>query len=144
MAKLQLSTGVKTYEIEDENGKLLGAISIYPNDFNIAKRAKEVQEKITTHINEAERIANQSGNDAVEQITELDNKIKEQLDYLFKTNVSCMFNGLHCLNINPDNGKYFIENFMDMMMPVIEKEMRKAAEKNQQQVSKYTKQVIDE
>ena len=33
MARLQINTGAKNYEIEDEKtGKLLGVITIYPND----------------------------------------------------------------------------------------------------------------
>lgn len=144
MSKLKLNTGVKMYEIEDENGKMLGTISIYPNDFNIAKRAKEAQTKITEYIDEAERLANQSEDEAIEQITTLDEQIKVQLDYLFNSNVSeTVFNGLHCLNVT-QGGKYFIENFLDMIIPVINSEMDKSIHKSQQRVNKYTSQVIDE
>jgi len=144
MAKLTLNTGVKNYEIEDENGVMLGTISIYPNDFNIAKRAKEAQAKIAAYINEAEKVANEDEDAAVEQITALDNQIKKQLDYLFNSNVSeTVFKGLHCLNITR-GGKYFIESFLDMIIPVINAEMDKAIKKSQQRINQYTSQVIDE
>lgn len=144
MSKLTLNTGVKTYEIEDENGKELGVISIYPNDFNIGKRAKEVQIKIMDYINAAEKIVNEREEDVIEEITELDNKIKEQLDYLFNTKISeTVFKGLHCLNVTA-GGKYFIESFLDMIIPVINSEMDKAIEVSKQRVNKYTSQVIDE
>ena len=54
MSKLTLNTGVKTYDIEDENGNPLGTINIHPSDFNIGKRALEAQKKITEYIDVAE------------------------------------------------------------------------------------------
>lgn len=145
MSRLTLNTGVKNYEIEDENGRTLGTISIYPQDFNIGKRAKEAQKKIAEYIDAAEQIATENDDDAIESITEIDNKIKEQLDYLFNAEVSkTVFRGLHCLNVVADGGKYFIESFLDMIIPVINAELDKAAETSQQKVSKYVSQVLPE
>ena len=141
MSKLTLNTGVKTYDIEDENGKMLGTISIYPNDFNIGKRAMEVQKKIVEYITSAEQIAVENDESAIEQITEIDNKIKEQLDYLFNSDVSkTVFSGLHCLNVTED-GRYFIERFLEMIMPVINSELDKSLKASQKRVNKYTSQV---
>lgn len=142
MAKLTLNTGVKTYEIEDENGKSLGEISIYPNDFNIGKRIKESIPKIESYINSAEQIADENEEEAIDKITDIDNKIKAQLDYLFNADVSqTVFKGLHCLNVNSGNGKYFIENFLDMIIPVINKELDKSMKASQKRIDKYTSQV---
>ncbi len=144
MSKLTLNTGVKTYDIEDENGKMLGTISIYPNDFNIGKRAREAQKKIAEYIDSAESIATGSDNDAIEQITEIDNNIKAQLDYLFNSDITgTVFKGLHCLNVTPD-GKYFIERFLDMIIPVINSELDKSLKASQQRIDKYTGQVLPE
>ena len=144
MSKLTLNTGVKTYCIEDETGKPLGIISIYPNDFNIGTRAKEAQKKIIECIESAELIAGENEAEAIEQITNLDNKIKEQLNYLFNSDVSgTVFNGLHCLNVTQD-GKYFIENFLDMIIPVINSELDNALKASKTRVDKYVSQVIDE
>jgi len=145
MAKLTLQTGVKNYEIYDENDKLLGTISIYPNDFNFGARAIDVIPRITGYINSAEEIAQDNTEIAIERITDIDNKIKTEIDYLFNSSVSeTVFKGLHCLDVVSGGSKFFIESFLDMIMPVIEKEMGKAAKASQQRVDAYTKQVIDE
>ncbi len=145
MSRLTLNTGVKNYEIEDENGKLLGTISIYPRDFNIGKRAKEVQRKIAEYIDAAEQIASDNEDNAIDRITEIDDKIKEQLNYLFNSDVSStVFKELHCLNVVADGGKYFIESFLDMIIPVINEELDKAAEASKKQADKYTSQVLPE
>ncbi|MDF2804519.1 MAG: hypothetical protein K0S61_4424 [Anaerocolumna sp.] len=145
MSKLTLNTGVKTYDIEDETGKPLGTISIYPNDFNIGKRAKETQIKIGAYIDSAELLATQDGEEAIEQISELDINIKSELDYLFNSEISkTVFGNLHCLDVNPNNGKYFIENFLDMIIPVINSELDNSLKASKKRVDKYTSQVIDE
>ena len=145
MSRLTLNTGVKNYEIEDENGNIPGTISIYPRDFNIGKRAKESQKKIAEYIDAAEQIATESEDDAIDQITEIDNKIKDQLDYMFNSKVSeTVFKGLHCLDVVADSGTYFIESFLDMIIPVINAELDRAAETSKRNVSKYTSQVLPE
>lgn len=142
MAKLQINTGAKTYEIEDENGKLLGGITIYPSDFNLGKRVKDAKSNILTLVKTAEQIANdetKSEEDIADDIYELDFKIKEQLDYMFNSNVSeTVFKGLNCLNLN--KGKYFAERFLEMMVPVITKELEASAKASYNRIDKYSSQ----
>lgn len=143
MAKLKLSTGVKSYEIEEqETGRILGTIYINTNDMNIGQRALDAQKKINAYIKESEIIANEAEIDeeAIEQLTAIDKQIKEQLDYLFNSPVSeTVFNGLHCLN--PNKGKYFIETFLDMIMPVINADLAESIKASEKRISKYTSQV---
>ena len=142
MAKLQINTGAKSYEIEDENGKLLGVITIYPNDFNLGKRAKDAEKNILTLLEKAELIANdesRSNEDIANDIYDLDCKIKEQLDYMFNSNVSeTVFKGLNCLNLN--KGKYFAERFLEMIVPVITKELEASAKASSNRIDKYSSQ----
>ncbi|WP_167957966.1 hypothetical protein [Anaerosporobacter faecicola] len=139
MARLQINTGVKSYEIEDENGKLLGTIYIYPNDFNFGKRAEDARKNIVTLVEKAEEIANDETKDAANEIFELDRKIKAELDTMFNSNVSeTVFNGLNCLNLN--NGEYFIIRFLNLIVPVITKEMEKSAKESNNRIDKYASQ----
>lgn len=142
MARLQINTGTKSYEIEDENGKLLGTITIYPSDFNLGKRVKDAESNILALVETAEQIANdesKSSEDLANDIYELDCKIKGQIDYMFNSNVSeTVFNGLNCLNLN--NGKYFIERFIEMIVPVITMELESSAKASNNRINKYTSQ----
>ena len=142
MAKLQINTGAKSYEIEDENGKLLGVITIYPNDFNLGKRVKDAEKNILTLLEKAELIANdesRSNEDIANDIYDLDCKIKEQLDYMFNSNVSeTVFKGLNCLNLN--KGKYFAERFLEMIVPVITNELEASVKASSNRINKYASQ----
>lgn len=145
MGKLVLQTGVKNYDIYDENDKMLGTINIYPNDFNFGARAKEIIPQITEYIESAEQIADDDVDGAIDQIKEIDDKIKGALDYLFASNISgTIFKTLHCLDVVAGGNKFFIESFLDMMMPVITKEMEKASKESAKRIKSYTAQVIDE
>jgi hypothetical protein len=142
MAKLRIDTGAKTYEIEDENGKLLGVIVIYPNDYNFGKRAEEAEKRIMELIAEAENVVNDENrneSDNASYIYDLDTKIKEQLDYMFNSKVSdTVFKGLNCLNLN--NNKYFIEQFLEMIVPVITKELEASVKASNNRINKYASQ----
>lgn len=142
MARLQIDTGAKSYEIEDVNGKLLGIIFIYPSDLNLGKRLKDGEKNINALVEAAELIANdesKSEEDKANDIYELDCKIKEQLDYMFNSNVSeVVFKALNCLNLN--NGKYFIERFLEMIIPIITKELESTAKASKNRIDKYSSQ----
>ncbi|WP_455715332.1 hypothetical protein [Anaerosporobacter sp.] len=143
MARLQINTGAKSYEIEDEKtGKLLGVITIYPNDINIGKRIEVAEKNIITLVNEAEVLANDESKneeDIIKSIYELDVKVKKELDTMFNSDVSeTVFKGLNCFNLN--NGKYFIERFLEMILPVITKELEASAKASNSRINKYSSQ----
>lgn len=143
MARLQINTGAKNYEIEDEKtGKLLGVITIYPNDINIAKRIEVAEKNIIALVNEAEVLANddtKKEEDIIKSIYELDVKVKKELDIMFNSDVSeTVFKGLNCFNLN--NGKYFIERFLEMILPVITKELEASAKASNNRIDKYSSQ----
>lgn len=143
MARLQINTGAKNYEIEDEKtGKLLGVITIYPNDINIAKRIEAAEKNIIALVNEAELLANDESmneDDIIKNIYELDTKVKKELDAMFNSKVSeTVFKGLNCFNLN--NGKYFIERFLEMILPVITKELEASVKASNNRIDKYASQ----
>lgn len=143
MARLQINTGAKNYEIEDEKtGKLLGVITIYPNDINIAERMEAAKKNIIALVNEAELLANdetKNDDDIIKSIYELDAKVKKELDVMFNSNVSeTVFNGLNCFNLN--NGKYFVERFLEMILPVIQHELEASVKASNNRIDKYSSQ----
>lgn len=142
MAKLQINTGAKSYDIEDKNGKMIGTIVIYPSDYNLGKRTEIAQENIVRLVTEAEKVANDESKtekEIMDYIYELDSNIKAEIDNMFNSNVSeTVFKGLNCLNLN--DGKYFIERFMEMIVPVVTEEMESAAKASSNRINKYTSQ----
>lgn len=142
MAKLTLETGVKTYDIEDEKGDLLGTISIHPSDLNIAKRAYDGGEKIQELIDGMAEINTENTEGAANTIDSIDKAIKEQLDYIFDAPVSeTIFKNINSLSVS--GGKYLVENFLDMILPVINQSIDEGVKASEARVKKYTDQITD-
>ena len=77
--------------------------------------------------------------DIIKSIYELDVKVKKELDIMFNSDVSeTVFKGLNCFNLN--NGKYFIERFLEMILPVITKELEASAKASNNRIDKYSSQ----
>lgn len=55
MANIKIETGLKVYDIEDENGNVRGQISFNPSDMNFFERAEKIKEKINELMDEAKK-----------------------------------------------------------------------------------------
>lgn len=128
--------------IQNNYGKVIGKVYIRPDDYNILERAKKVEERIEEYIKKAEKQtseADEEQDELISIISEIDKKIKEEIDYLFDYPVSEeVFGRTHCLSTR--NGKYFIENFLDAIMPVIEETVTEEIKSSHQRMDKYLKE----
>lgn len=141
MERLQIETGIKKYEIVDENGDVLGVIRIDPKDFNMYERVEIAGKNIEELMNAAIKIADGDGADLIKEtrIVELDEKIKEQLNYLFDYDVSSViFGNKNCLNLN--HSVPFIQRFLDMIIPVVKNVVEEEQKESSERVKKYTSQ----
>lgn len=141
MASIKIDTGLKTYDIEDENGRVRGQISFNPTDINFYKRAVEFSEKIDTWLNVIQTSETTSEAEIARKITDLDLTVKSQINELFgDDNTSRVVFGKQNA-FNTLNGVTFIERFITAFMPIIESEFENEKQKSMQHVEKYTKQV---
>lgn len=138
MAKIKINTGVKRYEIEDENGEPLGVVSVNVTDFNIIDRIVKAKEEISKLV---ERVQTDiSSAQTIEEkgriMAEIDAAIKRELDYMFDSNVSeTVFGNKSCLSVC--GGQLLITNFIAGIIPVIEKDISKARKESQDRTGKY-------
>lgn len=140
MASIKISTGLKTYDIEDENGNVRGQISFNPSDINLYPRAQ----RLLTHFEEYTKEIDALGenvDDEAKIITEYDTKLKHELNELFDDEnlSSVVFGNQHCLNTL--NGVTFFERFFNAFLPVMERDINAEIKKSQKRISKYTEQV---
>lgn len=142
MANFKINTGIKTYDIENENGEVIGAIRINTTDMNIFHRAKETQERIKQMIEEVTKNVT-TDDDVISAMHECDMKIKVEINQLFDDeNLSnVVFGNQSCLNTL--NGITFVERFLDMVMPTIQADLQAEMQKSNDRVKKYTSQVND-
>ena len=142
MASIKVETGLKTYDIEDENGNIRGQIIINPSDVNFIPRARKMKDAIQEHVKKAEELAKKEGlteDDIIAQIASIDADIKAEINKLFNADVSdIIFGEQSCLNTL--NGVSFVERFIKAVMPIIEAEFTEEQRKSAERVNKYVSQ----
>lgn len=138
MASIKVSTGLKVYDIEDENGNVRGQISFNPSDLGFYDRATQFYDDMQTMI---DSIENDDSIVGMEKVSAADKMMKEKLNQLFDDeNASkVVFGNQNCFNTL--NGVSFVERFLNAFMPIIKKEFEKEQKNSQKRVEKYTKVV---
>ena len=138
MASIKVSTGLKVYDIEDENGNVRGQISFNPSDLGFYDRATQFYDDMQTMIDSIENDYSIVG---MEKVSAADKMMKEKLNQLFDDeNASkVVFGNQNCFNTL--NGVSFVERFLNAFMPIIKKEFEKEQKNSQKRIEKYTKAV---
>lgn len=138
MASIKVSTGLKVYDIEDENGNVRGQISFNPSDLGFYDRATQFYDDMQAMI---DSIENDDSIVGMEKVSAADKVMKEKLNQLFDDeNASkVVFGNQNCFNTI--NGVSFVERFLNAFMPIIKKEFEKEQKSSQKRIEKYTKAV---
>ncbi len=138
MERIKVQSTKKQYQIVDQYDNELGIVLIDTSDTNMAKRAMVAKENILAYINEASQSAgDEDEKTAIDKITEIDSKIKEEVNTLMNYDVSSVvFGATNCLSTS--GGVTFVERFLEAITPVIEKEFEQEYKAASSRVSKYT------
>ena len=138
MASIKVSTGLKVYDIEDENGNVRGQISFNPSDLGFYDRATQFYDDMQTMV---DSIENDDSIVGMEKVSAADKMMKEKLNQLFDDeNASkVVFGNQNCFNTL--NGVSFVERFLNAFMPIIKKEFEKEQKNSQKRIEKYTEAV---
>lgn len=141
MTSFKISTGIKSYDIEDENGNIRGQIHINTTDFNMFKRAKKGQEEINNLVSEISLIEGNNTDEILEATEKADKTIKSIINDIFDDeNVSdVVFGKQSCLNVV--DSKTFVERFLNVVMPVVYKDLEEGMKKADANIEKYVSQV---
>ena len=117
-----IDDGLKTYTIENKNGKVLGEFSFNPSDTNIVKRYEEVKayyEGLKKKYEDGLAITEGS-----ELVLELEKEFSEKMNYLFNSDVSQDFFGIMgAFSVLP-SGKLFAETVIETIGQAIKKELK--------------------
>ena len=140
MKKLTFDSGIREYQINDN-----GVLRFNPADPNVYARLMESGEKIKAVedrllakakelIPEGEEES--SGAVVLQLMREADKEIKDVLVYIFgvENNFDEIFAGVNLMAVG-DNGERVLTNFLNAMIPIVEKGAKKCAE---QQIKRAT------
>ena len=129
--ELKIDRGLKSYEVKDIDGTLLGTLYVNPADIGIAARLEEARRAIQQL---ADGLAADAG---VDQIIEADKLIRERINYIFGSDASSVFfKGVSALALLPD-GTMVFEKALQVAVPIIEDAVGKAVKASQKRVQKH-------
>ena len=123
---------------EDENN----VIRINTSDFGILERLEKVQKSLENLQREAENTQNTESADGLQysMLGEIDKQIREKINYVFGSDVCTPAFGTACC-LSFCNGAPMFENFLNAIIPEIEKDMTIEKDKMQANIGKYTNQL---
>ena len=144
MQKLSFDEGYKEFSINGDENRV---IRFNPSDMAIIKRLEEAKNKISESMaikddieldNEGKPVDSLENYSKV--ISHIDNVIKEQINYIFDSDVANVVFGNQSPLANI-KGKPLYERFMESVMPEIKKAVEEEAKESRKRVAKYTKVV---
>ena len=131
-----VNDGSKVYNIKNQRREIIGQFVFTPSDMGIIERYEHtagvieaIQERLKEHENDT---------DVLKIKKEVESEIKEEIDYLFASDVS----GSFFKAISPitplESGEFYVENIVNAVRKVIEMETGKRLGKAKSRASKYT------
>lgn len=154
MASIKIATGVKSFDIEDQYGNVLGQLRFNPSDLDFINRFTKLESCLKHYVSEFskqqdefERADNSDVDDEF-GLTEAEkifatfsfysDKIKEQINATFEDdNLSNIIFGKENV-FNFYNGNTYLTNFLEGVIPIVKDSVENEAKKLEEHTAKYT------
>lgn len=137
MESLNFKTNIKTYCINDDASK---AIAINTTDYAILDRIKKSLKSIEQIEQDYKDKTINNDDEANTLFVEADAKVRDQINYIFGSDVcSNAFGNVNCLSLC-DDGSTLFENFLNAIVPIIRKDITNAQKKQSKRIDKYVLQ----
>lgn len=133
--KIIINDGLKTYDIENQDGKLLGQFSFNPSDTNIIHRYNDVVKSLEEFAKQIDKKEEAEIEDVLNEVEPL---IFEKIDFLLNANISEKFFSIMGPFSPLESGKYYIESVIDAIGQAIQQETGKRVEKMNGKIKKHT------
>ena len=131
-----IDDGFKTYDIKNQEGKLLGSFSFNPSDTNIIHRHAEVVEaleklELDISVNEKETSLN-------EAFKSVEDVVFEKINYLLNADVAKDFFTVMGPFSPLASGQFFVESVLDAIGQAISAETGERVKKINSKIRKHT------
>ena len=127
--ELNIDRGLKSYDVKDADGTLIGTIRFNPSDIGLAGRMEEARAKI------AEITA--APVTGPEDLVEWDRQVRHWFDYIFGTPVSdVFFAGVSSLAFCED-GSLVAEAVLDAVTPMLTQAVEAAAKASAARIARH-------
>lgn len=131
MNSLNFDSGVKEYAINDDPNRI---IRVNPSDFGIVARAKKAKEAL-------DKLRIDPGEERLDEALDaMDKAVREQIDAIFGEGTSQIaFGDVNCTSLA--NGNPIFLNFLNAIIPEVEKAVEEEKKKSDAKIQKYTSRV---
>lgn len=137
MKSLNFKSTLKTFAVNRDESNV---ISVNTADIGIFERAAKAKSFLADVKNKAKEVKDGDGKNAIEVISELDKQVREQLNYIFGTDVSTpAFGTMNCLTF-VDGVPVFV-GFLNALLDEITADVTAEQKKAENSIAKYVNQV---
>lgn len=133
---IKINDGFKTYDIQNQDGKLLGQFSFNPADTNIIKRYNDAVEKFSSIFDEIKEMGEDP--DTTELFEKLDKKTYELIDGIFNADVSSNFFNVMGPFSPLASGEFFVASVIGAIGQALEAEIGERVKKVNSKINKHT------
>ena len=139
MQNINFNDGFKIFDI---NGNPDRTIRINTADIGILERLENSIDTLNGLAEKAKSTEKIQDNKKYAFLGEIDKNIKEQINYVFGSDVSTpAFGTAYCFTFA--NGKPIFQNFLDAVIPIIEKDTKKGTEQMKSVLDEYQNQLSE-
>lgn len=137
MTNIKFDDGYKRYILNDDESKV---IRVNVTDFNILDRYNKAQADMQALIEDL-----QTNKDATpEEITDYDKRIRDNINYIFGSDVcTAAFGTANCMSV-VSNGSMLFESFLNALMPQVQEDMDINLEAAKKRTDKYITPIVGE
>lgn len=136
MSEIKVENGVKTYDIKNASGKLLGQIAFNPSDVGILARHGEVTKQLRAlQLAWSKKRKKMS---VSQELQELDKIVYEKVDYIFNADISKVLFSIMGPFSLMDDGQFWVEYILEVLGKVIEDETKKSTKRFEEKIQKHT------
>ncbi len=132
---INVSTGLKTYDIADMSGNILGSFSFNPADVDIVERYDKAMAEFESKIINIQSLEAESVSEKYKKMKEL---AYDMVDGIFNADVSSKFFSIMSPFTLMEDGKSFLEVTISAIGKVIENEVGVRVKKADLRISKHT------
>lgn len=132
---INVSTGLKTYDIADMDGNILCSFSFNPADVDIVERYDKAMADFESKIKD---IKNSETESFVDQSKKMKKLAYDMVDEIFNADIASKFFSIMSPLTPMEDGTLFLEDVITKIGKVIEKEVGARVKKADLKISKHT------
>lgn len=132
---INVSTGLKTYDIADMDGKILSSFSFNPADVDIVERYDKAMAEFESKIINIQNLETESVSEKWKKMKEL---ACDMIDEIFNADIASNFFSIMSPFTPTEDGIFFLEVVLTEIGKVIEKEVGARVKKADLRISKHT------